>query len=196
MIKERFILKFEGPFGLCKDSVYPLLNQTVANEQGVYIFTIPYRLGGYLVSYVGETGVSFGKRIKDHVIQTIGGNYRICDPDYLLRGEEIVLWNGLWRQGTRDKVMEYLEQFEELAPSIHKLFRIKVIFVAPLKTDKRIRRRLEGAIAIHIKSMPKPVSSLLPADIRYHVRKKCEEPISVAIISDCQLHGIPRNIEI
>ena len=164
---KNLVLKFEGPFGLTSNSETFLFDQTKANEPGIYLWTVPYYRGGYLVSYVGETSASFRQRIKDHLIQTVGGNYRICDPDSLGRGEPKVLWNGLWRKGTRDKFHEYIQRLEELAPVIKKLLEIEVVFVAPLQSEKRLLQRIEGAIAMYIRSQPAPMSSVLPSDVRY-----------------------------
>jgi hypothetical protein len=92
------VVQFEGPFSLATESRPLLFEAPIAEGPGIYLWTIPYGSGGYLVSYVGETGASFGRRLKDHVIQTMGGNYRSCDAALLVEGQAKVLWNGLWRQ--------------------------------------------------------------------------------------------------
>jgi len=191
-----FMLKFEGPFGLIRNSEPFLFDQAKAKEPGIYLWTVPYCRGGYLVSYIGETSASFGQRLKDHLIQTVGGNYRICDPDSLMRGEPRVLWNGLWRKGTRDKFHEYIERFEELAPVIRKLLQIEVVFVAPFRSERRLRQRLEGAIAKHIRSQPSPVSAVLPSDVRYYQRRIDETPITATVECHCQVLGLPQELEI
>ena len=99
-------LTFCGPFGLTDGHGSVLFRQPEAKQHGLYLFTVPYERGEFLVSYLGETGTSFARRIKDQMIQTMGGNYRICDPAELRRGRETVIWNGLWRKGTRDKMSE------------------------------------------------------------------------------------------
>ncbi|MFZ5453263.1 MAG: hypothetical protein ACOZF2_15500 [Thermodesulfobacteriota bacterium] len=196
MTKIDFVLKFEGPFGLTRTSKHLLFDHPVSKEPGLYLWTIPYSGGGYLVTYVGETSTSFWQRIKDHLIQTVGGNYRICDPDLLVRGEAKVLWNGLWRKGTRDKMPEYLERLEEFVPVMLKLLQNEIVFVAPFRSERRLRQRLEGAIAKHIKSQPAPMSSVLPSDVRYYHRRVDEAPIMVTIEGHCHVHGLPRELEV
>jgi hypothetical protein len=195
MTTKDFILNFEGPFGLTKSLVPLLFDHPIAKESGLYLWTVPYFQGGYLVTYIGETCTSFGQRIKEHLIQLMGGNYRICDPDLIVKGKVEVLWNGLWRKGTRDKMPEYLERLEEFTPNLRKLLQIKVVFVAPFKTTRRLRQRLEGALAKHIKSQPAPVSSVLPLDIRYYQRKADETPVTMAIKCHCHIHGLPKELE-
>jgi hypothetical protein len=188
---EDFVLKFEGPFGLIKNVKPHLFEHPIAKVSGLYLWTVPYHHGGYLVTYVGETGFAIGRRIKEHLIQTVGGNYRITDPALSIKGESKILWNGLWRRGTREKLPNYIDHLEEFAPIIRKTLQTEVIFIAPLQSDRRLRQRIEGAIAQHIKIQPLPASSLLPLDIRYNPRKKEEVPISVIIECASSIHGLP-----
>jgi hypothetical protein len=54
---------------------------------GVYVYTVTFDAGGYLASYVGETGTIFLKRIKEHTINALGGYDRIYEPkEYGLGG--------------------------------------------------------------------------------------------------------------
>ena len=193
---ENHVLKFEGPFGLMKNREPFLFDQAKAIEPGIYLWTVPYCRGGYLVSYIGETGASFGQRIKDHLVQTVGGNYRICDPDSLTRGEPKVLWNGLWRKGTQDRFHDYIEKFEDLAPIVRKLLQIEAVFVAPLRCDRRLRQHIEGAIANHIRSQSAPASSILPSDVRYYQRKADEPLVTVRIQCDSQVIGLPQDLQL
>jgi hypothetical protein len=196
MTENNLILEFDGPFGLTSDSEPFLFVQPEAKEPGIYLWAVPYFQGGYLVTYVGETNASFGQRLKDHLIQTVGGNYRICDPDSMMRGEPQILWNGLWRKGTRDKFHEYIARFEELGPVIRKLLQIEVVFVAPFRSERRLRQRLEGAIAKHIRSQPAPVSAVLPSDVRYYYRKAHETPVPVIVECHCHVLGLPQKLEV
>ena len=189
------VVQFEGPFSLATKSRPLLFEAPIAEEPGIYLWTIPYGSGGYLVSYVGETGASFGRRLKDHVIQTMGGNYRICDTALLVEGQAKVLWNGLWRQGTRDRLLEYLEQAEHLAPLARRELELTAVFAAPLHLPDRLRRRIESALAAHIRNQGAPASSLLPGDIRYYPRREAEEPVHVEIRCLELVHGLPSFVE-
>jgi len=129
------------------------------------------------------------------MIQTVGGNYRISDPDLLQQGVDRILWNGLWRKGTRDRMPEYLQRLVEFAPTIQRLFALERVFVVPFHSERRLRQRIEAALADHIKTQPAPISSLLPEDIRYYARRKGKEPVRVHMRSDELIIGLPCDLE-
>jgi hypothetical protein len=185
-------LTLHGPFGLCGEHKRIIFYEDIGKEAGIYFWTVPYVQGGSIINYVGETGESFKKRLKDHMIHTAGGNYRICDPDFEIQGVERILWNGLWRKGTRDKMPEFVSRLIELTPVIKKSLEQSEIYVAPLTSERRIRQRIEGAIADHVKAQAPPASSLLPKDIRYYKRRSDEEPVTVLLSGGDVLLGMPK----
>ena len=190
------IVQFEGPLGLASRTPPLLFEQAVSAKCGIYLWAIPYRKGGYLVSYVGETGVSFWQRTKEHLIQTMGGNYRISDPELLVEGEAKTVWNGLWRRDTRDRMLEYLERAEELAPLARRELQLTVVFVAPLEVDARIRQRIEAGIALEIRKRKESALTLLPDDIRYRPRRESEQLIRVEVRCPAHVHGLPTSVDV
>jgi hypothetical protein len=188
-------LVFDGPFGLAGEHERILFQEPVCKLCGIYLFSVPYVHGGFLVTYVGETGTSFGQRMKEHIIQTIGGNYRISDPKRLCQGEDVIIWNGLWRKGTRERVGEYIELLPSLLSFIQESLHTMVVFTATLRGERWIRQRIEGALAGHIRNQPFPASSLLPTDIRYRLHKDQEATISVAIDCGMEVLGLPRDLQ-
>ena len=52
----------------------------------------------FLIDYIGETSRTFYQRMKEHLIELIGGNYRICYSEMLLLSQEVIIWNGRWRK--------------------------------------------------------------------------------------------------
>lgn len=188
-------LKFFGPYKLFgNDNQYIDIN--ISQEKGIYLWTLKYG-NGYLVDYIGETGKAFQQRMKEHLIETLGGYYRICDPDMLLQGKERIIWNGLWREGTRDKIVEFIKNYENLAPIIKRYIEIHDIFLAPLTIDRRKRVLIEGNIAKIIKRQKPPISNLLPTDIRYiYNRKESEEGFAVVIECNENILGLPIVLEI
>jgi len=147
-----------------------------------------------VLTYVGETGTSFGQRMKEHIIQTIGGDYRISDPKRLCQCEDVIIWNGLWRKGTRERIGEYIELLPSLLSAIQDSLHTMVVFTATLRGERWIRQRIEGALAGHIRSQPCPASSLIPADIRYRLRKDQDTTISVTIDCKMDVLGLPRDL--
>ena len=188
-------LCFEGPFGLCGDHPKLLFNEEISHSAGVYLWVVRYK-DGYLVHYIGETGTSFNKRMKEHMIQTLGGNYRVCNPEALREGKEKIMWDGLWRRGTRDKMPEFVDRYVELSPVIRDYLEVIEVLVAPLQVESRVRRRIEGALARSIQDQPSPASNLLPDDIRYTTRKKDEVPIPVHVMSHTKVLDLPDRISV
>ncbi|ACR78788.1 hypothetical protein Kole_0059 [Kosmotoga olearia TBF 19.5.1] len=108
-MKDIVILRLLGPYKLFGNDGNSLFNTDISRKNGIYFWTVKYK-NGYLIDYIGETGKTFCQRMKEHLIETLGGNYRICDPDKLLQGKEKIVWNGLWRKGTRDKIGEFIRK--------------------------------------------------------------------------------------
>lgn len=165
-MSEKLKVCIEGPFSLCGQHKRVLFEDSIGTKTGIYLWTFQTD-AGILVEYVGETGESFAKRMKNHMIQIFGGNYRVLDPVLLHRPEVKVVWNGLWRKGTRDKVVEFAAKYLDLAPVIHSYLENIRVFVGLLAVDRRTRQRIEGALACHLRNEPSPTSIFLPLDNRY-----------------------------
>jgi len=189
-------LKLFGPFKFFGNGGNLLFDADISFKGGIYLWTVKYKTG-YLIDYVGETERTFRKRMKEHLEKILGGDYRICDPDILLQGKEKIIWNGLWRKGTKDKIGEFIKNYEIYAPIIKRYIEIHDVFLAPLSIDKRKRRLIEGNIAKIIKEQEAPISNLLPSDNRYvYNRKKAEEELIVKIKCDENIFGLPKMLRI
>lgn len=188
-------LELFGPYKLFGNGIL-LFDVDVSQKRGIYFWTIRYG-NGYLVDYIGETGKTFHQRMKEHMIETMGGNYRICDPEMLLQGKEKIIWNGLWRKGTRGKIIKFIKIYENIAPIIKRYIEIHDIFLAPMTIDRRKRRLIEGNIANTIRKQKPPICNLLPPDIRYvYNRKKSEEGFNVIIECNENILGLPKFLKI
>lgn len=187
-------LEFSGPFKLCGNKAKLLFDQDIAWLAGIYLWTVQFR-GGFLINYIGETGTSFSRRMKDHMIQCLGGNYRICDAERLLEGKKKILWNGVWRKGTRDLLPMFVdEMYVKLAPQIRDYLRVLDVFVAPIEIDRRTRRRIEGSIAFSLREKAEPIGTIVSEDVRYFGRKQNETPIQVSITSSAKLFGLDHQL--
>ena len=80
-----------GPYTSCSETNDILYDCPYASDQGLYMWAVKINSGNYRVSYLGETGISFYKRTKEHLIQILGGNYQIFDSEAMKRGEHKVL---------------------------------------------------------------------------------------------------------
>jgi hypothetical protein len=184
-----------GPYGLCGDHHRLLFAEPISAAAGIYLWTVR-TAGGFIVEYVGQTGQSFAKRTKDHLIQTFGGNYCVCDAQAMREGRAEVAWPGLWRRGSRDRMPEFAERYVELAPVIQQYVQAIEVFVAPLDVGRRLRERVEGALAHSIWDLPAPGGSLLPRDVRYRRRQQDEAQMSVCVRCCEQIIGLPSRLEI
>jgi hypothetical protein len=90
---------FEGPFTLVEGEKC-LFQSVFTTSSGIYLWTIKQDSDNtHLIHYVGET-VLLGKRHREHLIQILGLNYGIFDPDKARQGVSDLLWKGLWRDKT------------------------------------------------------------------------------------------------
>lgn len=187
-------IQFHGPYSMITESTDILAECPYANDAGIYLWAVQMKDGTYRVTYVGETGKGFYERTKEHLIHIMGGNYRIWDPVAMQEGRYEIAWNGLWKKETKNKFPEFFSQYEVLAGTIKHYILIQNLFVAPLKADRRIRQRIEGALATTIRSDPE-ASSLLPNDIRFFSRGKDEDLITVNLSFQNTIEGLPPTIE-
>src|ERR1700730_2346517 len=108
----------------------------------------------------------------------------------MLTGNQEILLNGLWRRHMKRKISQFLSRYEELAPLIKRYLLAQAIFVGPLSASSRVRKRVEGALVHHGRSIPRQ-SSLFPVDIRFVVRRRDELPTMVTMSADRPLDGLP-----
>jgi hypothetical protein len=186
-------LEFSGPFKLCGTKRHLLFDSDQARLSGIYLWAVRFK-DGFLIEYAGETGRSFFQRMKEHMIQCLGGNYRVYEAEALLKGEKRVLWNGMWRKGTHALMPEFVEKYVALAPKIRDYLSALEVFVAPTQVDKRTRRRIEGAVAQALRTKPAPVGTFFADDVRFVGRKVNETPIEVRIHLNRNLLGLDSHL--
>jgi hypothetical protein len=187
-------VQFDGPHPAYSETSDVLANSKHRKAGGVYFWAI--KVGdSYRLTHIGQTGTSFYHRMKEYIINTLGGNYRICDSDALARGEVKLLWNGLWREGTRERLPELLRNSSHLLEAAKRNLKLEQIFVAPLDVEDRLRRRIEGAIAKQIRK-DKVASSLFPPDIRVLGRLTTESPIPIRFQSGAKILGLPEQLDV
>lgn len=183
-------LHFHGPYAVCSETADVLDGCEHQNSSGLYLWAVGQSSGHFKISYLGETSRSFYGRTKEHIVQTLGGNYRIIDADQMRLGVEHIIWDGLWRRDARKRLPEFLNKYEELAPLVKRYLYGQAVFVAPFQGERRLLRRIEGALAINMRSNAN-ASSLLPSDIRYVIRNPTEAAVTVTVSADHHIEGLP-----
>ncbi len=187
-------VKFDGPHPAYSETQDVLADTKNRKAGGVYFWAI--RVGdAYRITHIGQTGTSFYHRMKEHIINTLGGNYRISDSEALAKGESKVLWDGLWREGRRECLHEFLRDSTRLIEEAKRNLKLEKIFIAPLEVEDRMRRRIEGSIAKEIRK-DKIASSLFPPDIRVLGQLTTESAIPVRITASVKILGLPEQLDV
>lgn len=186
-------LVFDGPFHLAGGGQRNVFMNADIKKAGLYLMTVETAVAGMVARYVGETGNSFEKRLKEHVIHILGGNYRIADVESMRQMSETVLWDGLWRRGRTKMTQDFIDLYVELAPHIKRYLEAYRIFLAPISNGRltlRQRRLIEGALARHLRHQ----QNLMAADIRYWSRRRGETAMKVEIKAVVSITGLPETL--
>jgi len=191
MSSEAYELQWHGPYkwyGTTEDCIF---TRPEAKQSGIYLWTTPFKKQ-YLTNYVGETGKSFASRHIWHTRNYLHGLYRVYDPHQFSKGTKTLVWGGMWKPARRDAhhMQEFLNRYPELSSVIYEFLGMFRIFLAPLDVKRRIRKRIEAAIANLLREHPGLVGDFQNGDIRYHPRKADEEPISVEMKSYEDILGL------
>jgi hypothetical protein len=156
-------LSFVGPFTF-SDGNACLFRSAVAASPGIYLWTIVQDCdGAHLIHYVGET-TSLGKRHREHLIQILGLNYGIFDPDKARQGVSELLWQGLWRDKTVSGPLMQLAAYREIHQDVLRYLSILNVFFAELHVDRDLRRHVEGCIGWHLRNNHPEHKALYPDD--------------------------------
>jgi hypothetical protein len=193
---DSFIIRFQGPFswGLDKD-IPSIFDAEVGRESGVYLWTVSLP-DGELIYYVGETGRSFAQRMLEHFKEHSSGGYHLCSPEPFARGEKIPLWPGRFDPDSKTSVADFLNHLKVLWPAIIELAKMYRFFLAPFNCDRRLRQRIEAAIANCLYEQAGIIGSFQERGVRYIPRRKDESPITVSFESPTKFLGLPDLMEV
>lgn len=193
MHAEQHTIVWCGPYHWYNSSDDGLFTQPEAQSAGLYLWAIPYQ-GQYLTYYVGETGRSFIIRFAEHAREYLSGIYRLYDPQLFVQGQKVLLWDGMWSPKSRHHMGAFLHRQPELAPHIHAFLGALKIFLAPMEGDKRVRQRLEAALAHHLYKQPEIVGTFQDSGLRYLPRRANEEPIVCTLVFPEPILGMPSEL--
>jgi hypothetical protein len=191
-------ISFAGPFSWEGAVDAPCVyNVPESHDLGVYLWTVPLQ-NGYLISYVGETGVSFDAGLRQHYRMVVAAKYHVYSAAEYARGEKVTLWPGYWgdwedgqRGANRKSKEECLANLERLSEPIQQMVSIQRFFLAPLSCNDRIRRRIKTAIQFSLFDLPGKIGAFQERLARYHPRRKDETPIECVVSSPVPLLGLP-----
>ena len=160
---ETLHLDFDGPFSFHDrdDCVFRAVRGGLA---GIYLWTIKQRRDNtHMVHYVGET-VSFTKRQREHLVNILGLNYGIFDPDKAQEGICELIWPGLWRDKSPDGPVRQLAAYDTIHGAVLRYVSVLTVFFAPLDVDTPSRRHIEGCLGWHLRKNHPEDKVLYPDD--------------------------------
>ena len=187
-------VEFVGPFSWPGDDEIPSIHEAdVGDRFGVYLWTVPYQQQE-LIYYVGETGTSFSVRMAQHFEKHTSGAYHLYEPREFSRGRKVALWHGMYGPDRELSLLGFIRRLPELAPVIADLAQMYRFYVAPLECEKRLRERIEAAIASYLYEQTGLAGEFQDKGIVYHGRKSNEEPVQVLIRCNAHLIDLPESL--
>jgi hypothetical protein len=191
------VVEFKGPFSWASSGGVPYIAETKIGqeESGVYLWTVQLD-EGELMYYVGQTGRVFEKRMLEHFRQHMSGGYHLYEPEEFSQDRKVLLWPGRYGPDREPSVSLFIEHFPELASAIGDLARLYRFYLAPLECSKRLRERIEAAIADHLYAQPGIVGEFQDQGITYRPRWDSEEPIQAVIRCGDKLIGLPKSLQV
>ena len=91
-------------------------------------------------------------------------------------------------------MLEFLNRYPEMSSVIYEFLGKFRIFLAPLDVKKRVRKRIEAAIANRLYEQSGLVGEFQNSDIKYWPRRADEKPISVKMIAFEAILGLCREL--
>jgi len=154
-------MQWYGPYRWYGTEDSSFFTQPIAKKSGIYLWAIPFN-NRYLTYYIGETGRSFAERTIEHTRNYLHGLYRVYDPNQFAQGKKKLVWRGMWKPGTKGPhvMLDFLSRYPKLSSVIYEFLGQLRIFLAPIEVEKRIRERIEAAIANSLLSARACVYSL------------------------------------
>jgi len=192
---KKVLIEFGGPFQWL-DPTNPdyLFNASVASKSGLYFWSVMTQ-EVELVYYVGETGRSFAKRHEEHLLAYIGGLYRFYDAVALRRGDKYLLWPGMWQGERIARAEKYIADLPTLAPQLGAFLRVLRLYVAPIETEPRVRKRVEAGLADAFYRLGDG-RHLQDNDIRYNRRQLGEDEMVVQVSCSAAILGWPSSLAV
>lgn len=158
-------LDFIGPFKFT-DGENSVFSSPVATCPGLYLWAIRQSSDqSHLIHYVGETA-ALAARHREHLINILGLNYGIFNPERAQQGVCELIWPGLWRDkspsGPARQIGAYVYHHEMVIGYVSVLN----IFFAEIHVDSRLRKHIEGCIGWNLRKNHPDCKVLYPDDNR------------------------------
>lgn len=168
--------RWHGPYTWYGAQAESIFQVSASQLLGVYVWTAPVN-GQHLGFYVGETGRSFAIRHRVHAKEYHTGEYRIYDPESFARGQLLLVRDGRFFSKRRWHIPEKAPRSPDLDRLAYQFLDKMRIFVMPMEGSTRIRKRVEGAIAMRLGAQPLFAGAFNDLKVRWAVRHSNEDPL-------------------
>jgi len=177
-------------------SLAPLGKTSETQRGGVYLMTVEYEAGGYIIFGVGITGRPFAKRFAEHRRSYLTGSYNILDTPSLRRGIRHQIWHGFWSEPrVGERAEEYARRRDELRNLALEQLRSTNIFVAHVD-EPRLRARIEAGIMQILYSSAEPFRAIPDKGVHVEPRWRSESPITVRNQCPQVLNALPEMLSV
>ena len=185
-------IEFTGPYSWPKLDVERIL-PNVPTHPGIYLMTVDY-IEGFLIYAAGITRRTIPKRLYEHTIKYMDGDYNVLETESMQQGIRKVVWHGWGWTSEKKATFEKRKAF--ILDAVHKQLACFRIFVADIGTEPRILERLEASIMNNLYQQPLPLCDIPDRGMMLAPRWDSEKPILVRTKCEANLYGLPRQIEI
>ena len=164
---------------------------------GIYLWTVAYLHGGYLIYAAGITRRPMKERFREHTRAHLNGIYTLFDMDAMRQGIRREIWHGFWtKKRSAEKQQEYDRRKVELEAVVRTQLTAFRVFAAIVDTRPRLLERLEAAIMNNLYDQPAPFSDIPDRGMMLAPRWQSEMPIVIRNNSSVVLHGLPDRLVI
>lgn len=163
-------LNFQGPYTFM-DGDASVFKAPCASAEGIYLWTIRQRNDrSHLIHYVGET-VALAKRHREHLVNILGLNYGIFDPEKAQNGSSELIWRGLWRDRTAEGPLRQIAAYKESTEIVVRYLAVLNIFFAEVVVEQSLRKHIEGSIGYYLRNSHPELKVLYPDDNRVGISR-------------------------
>ncbi len=89
---------------------------------------------------------------------------------------------------------DFLRHYEERAPQIHRLLCTIRIFLAPCEAVRRVRERIEAAVASAVRSLSEEARAFFDDTVIYRPRRSGEPPLLLRCEASAHMLALPRHL--
>lgn len=184
MFNKNITIKFKGPYKFTDIETCPY-----SKSEGVYLWTMKYKnTDKYLIRYIGET-TSFARRQIVHLIHILGLNYGIYDVEKEREGIPSLIWRGMWRDKSDNKIKNVLDNYPKLTNRVIRYVNSLDLFFAEINIETYARKKFEGVIARELRGKNKENNLLYPDDNRVMITSK-DYGLKINVESEKEILGL------